>query len=222
MPLRSRTALTGQSRRFVGASNSYPVASSAPHMIEDEDSQLESQAVLQNVFGRCVHRPQADFAVLCCTISCVATSQRPLSPAEIKAACILFLRLRNDKDATAGQEEHIEQSASQWRDIAGCLLKDGEDDSVEFAVPGIKHFLRTHRIKGVDLSHFTLAKLCQARTSVEDQAESKQELSFGISALLTASSDFSKYAHEYLQTHTRHAEQQCLNVGLTSTEIIQQ
>lgn len=221
MPLRSRTALAGQGRKFVGASNGSLNASSAPRTIENENSQVESQAVLQNVFERCVQRPQADFAVLCCTISCVATSQRPLFPDEIKSACMLFLHLRNGKTATADQEEHMEQSASRWKDIAGGLLKDSQDGSVEFAVSGVKRFLRTHRIKGIDLSHFTLAKLCQARASLEGQVKLNQKLPPGSSALVTATSDFSKYANEYKKTHTQHAEQQCLNVGLSTTEITQ-
>lgn len=191
------------------------------HAKDCEDSR-ECRELLRETFSACVKRPQNDFAVLCATISCVAVSQRSLTTLEIEAACVLFLGLRDAVKSTNTSGEFAMRSAPRWQGISGSLFLVSEANFVKFSLPGMRQFLRTHHIRGIDVSDSTLARLCVARIGLEDQMRMYQQLKPRFATLLDATNAFSDYAHKYHQLHCQRADQQSIDVSQTISDIIDQ
>lgn len=130
------------------------------------------------------------FLCVCCAISILATRLRPLHKQEVVAAVKL------NKSMCGEESGHFCFSVSNQ------MMAIDDKGVVDFANPKMKDFLKTFHIRGIDISHRTIAKICRMQKDID--AKSVQEL-LAFDAGIHVNSPFSGYAAKYWEIHQKQA-----------------
>lgn len=167
-----RSAISATSTASTNSSVSFPTvtAQTAPHQGSKELDQLairrreleQCRQALQVLFRDC---RQSEFEDICCAISCVYSSVRPLSRDELSAAINLYSLGRDWKKA---MEDEQWTQLDQWFYKCRSIFVETLDSKIDFVrSTSMRLLLRNVRIPGIDTSHRTLGILCRNQMELQ-------------------------------------------------------
>lgn len=173
-----------------------------------EDFEFCRQTLISTI-SRCNN---LQFFYLSALFSSLLHCFRPLHQSEISR--IFYLLFANDgskKDDSGDSRSIFEQLQA----ICENVVRVDSRGFVHLALPTVKRFIQHYPIKGIDRSHFTLARACIAEIAAE------QELSPAQTVLRGEQTSFSAYAAQQWHRHYRYV--QLTSPGLTGQahEILQ-
>lgn len=101
---------------------------------------------------------EKDFGFLCCALSCLLNSYRPLSRRELLVAVFIYLCNFQQNDTTLDAE--LEELHRRLRKC-DQILEERPDGTIVFHSEAMPYLLRNYAISGIDTSHRTWAIICR-------------------------------------------------------------
>lgn len=160
--------------------------------------------ILRTVFEGC---QQEVFVRVTCAISCVLSSEQRLSVQALSEAVALYMEYQ--EHTISARECMIAFQSSLT--MLESLFSTTASGQLTFTTPTMPQFLRTYPIRGIDVSHRTIAMLCreQMQRIHEEEHENRQPAH--------DRSAFSAYAVQNWQHHYRIAKRTSLFLNLRNT-----
>jgi len=155
---------------------------------------------LKITFTRCRGR---NFSYACFAISCVLNSQRRLHTTELSTAVMLLFEQYN----ILGTKTTIKETERNcWLEDCAAILSEDSSGLVDFTANAMPAFVSAFRIRGIDVSHRTIALACLV------QHELSRDVHYETYETNRAGPMFSDYAAKYWRFHCEKAEQSGLRV----------
>lgn len=189
----SGASINGSERQLPGQEERHSLGLRSPAKLG------QCRDTLRRVFMAC---SQEQFSNICCAISCVLNSSRPMLLRELDGAVCLHIR----HERVSSQVEQRKSMEMDWWTRCELLFEENTAGLVRFALPAMAWFLRKYRIRGIDASSKTLALLCLDQMELDGAAQRDD------SRRVWQRSPFSVYAEQNWRRHCREAERSSLAV----------
>lgn len=165
---------------------------------------------LQHAVKHCL---DVDFLYVSSAISCILNSLRPLRAWEVDTAVSL---LAGYADTERRAFDGHELPEGGWLQRCTSFLVIDDAGLVRFASNFMPYFLKQFRIRGVDVSHQTIATACLIQVEIDERSETASSVESSTSLTAESRLAFSGYASKYWLEHCRCVEQSCQALDATN------
>lgn len=197
------TQIQGTTTVPVNAAEKITLHSARSEVLDRETDFKACRDSLEKAFRMC---EQDSFSHICCALSLLLSSLRPLKQVELCAAVSLVVHWRQQfMVRPKADPTDVLLSTDRYLDLADAVVVNDESGHVLFRNKRMEEFLHTFWIRGIDASHKTISGACLAQIEMDKIDASNRAVPDEFSSVYKNSA-FSDYASQHEQEHFRRAQ----------------